>query len=72
MQIRFRPGRENPSILIEFLHISRASYKALSELLGGMTVIPPMPVKDVERQVLQHALQQLPSLTALEVSSQKV
>jgi hypothetical protein len=37
-----------------------------------MTVIPPMPVKDVERQVLQHALQQLPSLTALEVSSQKV
>jgi hypothetical protein len=25
-------------------------------LVGGMTVIPPMPVQDVERQVLKHAL----------------
>jgi thymidylate kinase len=61
-----------PEYPVEFLHISRASYKALSELLGGMTVIPPMPVRDVEQQVLQHALKQMPSLTALEVSSQRV
>src|SRR5271170_1428879 len=38
-----------PEYPVEFLHTSRASYQALSELLGGMTVIPPMPVKDVER-----------------------
>jgi hypothetical protein len=25
-----------------------------------MTIIPPMPVKDVEREVLQHALKLLP------------
>jgi thymidylate kinase len=61
-----------PEYPVEFLHISRASYKALSELLGGMTVIPPMPVREVEQQVLQHALKQMPSLTALEVSGQKV
>jgi thymidylate kinase len=61
-----------PEYPVEFLHTSRASYKALSELLGGMTIIPPMPVREVEQQVLQHALKQMPSLTALEVSSQKV
>jgi thymidylate kinase len=60
-----------PEYPVEFLQTSRASYKTLSELLGGMTVIPPMPVRDVEQQVLQHALKQMPFLT-LEVSSQKV
>jgi hypothetical protein len=33
----------------------------LSELVGGMTIIPPMPVQDVEREVLKHALEQLPT-----------
>ena len=53
-----------PEYPLEFLHFSRASYLSLSELLGGMTVIAPMPVKDVQQQVLQHALLQLPSLAA--------
>ena len=43
----------------EFLYFSRASYLALNDLIGGMTVVPPMPVQDVAREVLQHAQEQL-------------
>jgi thymidylate kinase len=42
-----------PEYPLEFLHSSRASYLALSRLVGGMTIIPSQPVHDVERQVLQ-------------------
>lgn len=49
-----------PEYPLEFLHFCRASYMTLNDLIGGMTIIPPMPVKDVEREVLQHALKQLP------------
>ena len=49
-----------PEYPLEFLYFCRASYMTLSKLLGGMTVIPPMPVRDVERTVLQHALKHLP------------
>jgi thymidylate kinase len=50
-----------PEYPLEFLYFSRASYMTLSKLVGGMTIIPPMPVQDVEREVLQHALKQLPT-----------
>lgn len=49
-----------PEYPLEFLYFSRASYLALNELIGGMTVIPPMPVQDVAREVLRHAQEQLP------------
>jgi thymidylate kinase len=45
-----------PEYPLEFLYTSRESYFALSELVGGMTVISPMPARDVEQQVLKHAL----------------
>jgi thymidylate kinase len=45
-----------PEYPLEFLHSSRQSYLALSNLVGEMTVISPMPVADVERQVLERAL----------------
>ena len=45
-----------PEYPLEFLYSSRASYLALSDLVGGMTVIAPMPARDVARQVLKHAL----------------
>lgn len=61
-----------PEYPLEFLHSSRASYKTLSELLGGMTIVPPMAIEDVKRQVLQHSLKQMPELPSLEVSGQKV
>ena len=53
-----------PEYPVEFLQFSRASYITLNNLIGGMTVIPPMPVQDVERAVWQHALKHLPSTIA--------
>ena len=50
-----------PEYPLEFLYFSRASYITFNELMGGMTIIPPMPVQDVEREVLQHASKHLPS-----------
>ncbi len=45
-----------PEYPLEFLYTSRRSYLALTELVGGMTVISPMSARSVERQVLEHAL----------------
>jgi thymidylate kinase len=60
-----------PEYPVEFLRFCRASYLALSDLIGGMTIIPPMPIQEVEREVLRHALQQLPSgRTARQVSEE--
>jgi thymidylate kinase len=50
-----------PEYPLDFLYLCRASYSTLSSLVGGMTIIPPMPVQDVAREVLHHALQQLPA-----------
>ena len=49
-----------PEYPLEFLYLCRASYLALNNLIGGMTIIPPMSVEDVEREVLQHAFKQMP------------
>jgi thymidylate kinase len=48
-----------PEYPLEFLCSSRASYLALSELVGGVTVIVPQAVEDVERQVLYQVLAKL-------------
>jgi thymidylate kinase len=50
-----------PEYPLEFLYLCRASYMTLNALIGRMTVIPPMPVQEVQREVLQHALRHLPS-----------
>ncbi|MEO6965739.1 MAG: thymidylate kinase [Acidobacteriaceae bacterium] len=44
-----------PEYPLDFLHINRASYLALCNL-AGMTLIPPMPIQDAEREVLKHAM----------------
>jgi thymidylate kinase len=49
-----------PEYPLDFLYFCRASYLTLNELVGGMTIIPPMAVQDVEREVWQHAMKQLP------------
>jgi hypothetical protein len=49
-----------PEYPLEFLYTCRESYLALSRLLRGITVIPPMPMRDVELRVLEHALQFIP------------
>jgi thymidylate kinase len=48
-----------PEYPLEFLHSNRQSYLVLSELVGGMTVILPKPIKEVRREVLYHALKEL-------------
>ncbi len=48
-----------PEYPLEFLHTNRASYMALSQLIGGITILPPMPVADVQREVLRHAMKEL-------------
>ena len=47
-----------PEYPLDFLYVNRESYLALSDLVG-MTVIAPMPVEDVKRNVLKHALRLL-------------
>ncbi|MGA9718933.1 MAG: thymidylate kinase, partial [Acidobacteriaceae bacterium] len=59
-----------PEYPLEFLYFCRASYLALNDLIGGMTVIPPMPVQDVAREVLRHAQEQLPQVKLNELSTQ--
>jgi thymidylate kinase len=58
-----------PEYPLEFLYFCRASYLALNDLIGGMTVIPPMPVQDVAREVLRHAQEQLPQVKLNELSA---
>ena len=50
-----------PEYPLEFLYISRASYFTLIELIGGITVIPPMSIQDAEQEVVRHALTLLSS-----------
>ena len=47
-----------PEYPLDFLNTSRVSYIALSELVGGMTIIAPQPVQDVARKIVQQVLQQ--------------
>ena len=48
-----------PEYPIEFLHTNRQSYLDLNNLVGGMTVIVPMPIAEVSRAVLKHAIEEL-------------
>jgi len=47
-----------PEYPLDFLHSSRASYLALSEL-AGMTIIAPQPVQDVAQQIQHQVLRKL-------------
>jgi thymidylate kinase len=49
-----------PEYPIDFLHTNRRSYLALSDLIGGMTVIPPLPIDAVKAAILDHARKELP------------
>jgi thymidylate kinase len=44
--------KRKPEYPLEFIYINRQSYLALTELVGGMTVIAPMPVHQVECAIL--------------------
>lgn len=49
-----------PEYPVEFLVFCRQSYLSLKELLGGITVIPAMPVQDVASEVWRHSVEQFP------------
>lgn len=53
-----------PEYPIEFLYSCRESYLTLSSLLGGITIIPPMAVRDVELRVLEHVLRIAPEVVS--------
>lgn len=55
MQARAR----KPEYPLDFLHINRQAYLRLSKLGANFTIVPPMPVEDVKREVLRHAARQL-------------
>jgi thymidylate kinase len=48
-----------PEYPVEFLRDNRESYRALSDLVGGMILVLPMPISDVEQEILRHALDML-------------
>ena len=48
-----------PEYPLEFLHTNRQAYLTLSEMLGGITVIAPMPIQQVTHALLAHAQAQL-------------
>lgn len=48
-----------PEYPLEFLFECRTSYRKLSDLLGGITVIPPMPVEQVQHEIMKNALEKL-------------
>lgn len=43
-----------PEYPIDFLQLNRLSYLSICRLLGGITVIDPMPIGDVEQAILKH------------------
>jgi thymidylate kinase len=45
-----------PEYPVEFISINRQAYFDLSSLVGGITVVPPLPVHEVQREVLHHAI----------------
>ena len=48
-----------PEYPLDFLYSSRESYLTLSDLVGGITIIAPMPVQEVQRHVLEPVLKLL-------------
>jgi thymidylate kinase len=48
-----------PEYPLEFLHKNRKSYFDLIELVGGITVIPPMEIGEVKEAVYSYALKEL-------------
>lgn len=50
-----------PEYPLEFLHSNRRAYLELAKLLGGMTVIPPLPINQAKEEVVSRVLEKLGS-----------
>jgi thymidylate kinase len=51
--------KRKPEYPLEFLYINRQSFLDLGELIGGVTVIPPMPINDVKQLILRHTFENI-------------
>lgn len=58
--------QRKPEYPLEFLHSNRRSFLALSNLLGGMLMVPSLSPGEAERAVLRELLARLPSVTPQE------
>jgi thymidylate kinase len=58
-----------PEYPLEFLHTNRQSFLDLGKLIGGMTVIPPMPIQEVKRAIFWHAFEKI-SFRTLDIKSE--
>lgn len=47
--------RRKPEYPVEFLHQYRRSYAEVNDLLGGMVVIPPLPLEEAGRRIASEA-----------------
>lgn len=45
-----------PEYPLDFVHANRRAYLALSEFVGGMTIIPPLPLDQAKMEVVGHVL----------------
>jgi thymidylate kinase len=57
-----------PEYPLEFLYINRKAFLDLGDLIGGITVIPPMPIQEVKRAIFWHAFEKI-SFRTLEVKN---
>jgi thymidylate kinase len=55
LQARLR----KPEYPLDFLYANRKAYLTLARRIGGITVIAPMPVEEVTRQIVELALMEL-------------
>ncbi len=51
--------KRKPEYPLDFLYVCRSSYLTLSDLVGGMTIIPATGIEAAGHVVVQHALRQL-------------
>ena len=54
-----------PEYPLAFLHENRNAYLRLSEFLGGVTVIPPLPLAEAQSQVVRRVVRRLPAPAGL-------
>jgi len=56
--------KRKPEYPLDFLHENREAYLRLARVLGGFTVIPPLPLSEAKAAVVGAAMQRLPMASA--------
>jgi thymidylate kinase len=61
-----------PEYPLDFLYANRQAYLTLSDMVGGITVIAPMPIQDVKQSVINHAFKELPLNSPPQVNEHRI